>query len=1570
MEKINKVFRNGEPLSAEELNGIVSYINELGETIEENQENWSSEGAIEEMWNQLREDDDSKRIHESHSPLHYPLSSINAADLGQPPYSDMTITSDGNGGWQWKKINQGSGGGSGSSSQQGINKQRIYFLNIEHGVVPSAPSINNYNSSPQDNFVSNGYTWESNNVNPEEGQDTYAIWVWFQSNTPVNIDGPIRIFDCTRNSSNGEDGEEIEWIYRRMSFIPSEATLNSWENTLAQCIGNAQNKNGGTFEEPDAVPYDWYDNPLGVTYQEKYEYASFRRSSLNENGKRIWGVTGFCKPFIWSTYGEKGLDGDGIEQIFLSKAEAVNDWLTFSQDPANAINYPPGWTNEQGFQNNEYFGPEGSSWTDDPQGINRTTRRYVYMSQRKKVQDPVTGISSWQAFSIPSLWIQFVNDGINGSYVQEVYRNDTAALLADLSNIPASSNRDYPPTGWTISPQTRSENQYTWCMQRTIEYDEYNISTPGPWGTPFRLTGDNGKNGEDGKYMEFIYKRFKSEQTFGSGNENPHNWPTSNNNQNSPNNPQREDYTGPTDYKWTDNPQGVDDEYLYEYTAQRTFNGTNFQAFSNPILWSKYGENGRDGDGIEYIFKGFSTEQLTWANDDSYPPNWATNSAGFQNDDYLGPSGKQWKDDMISVDNTTNKFVYGCCRKKYAESNSKVATWHAFSAPKLWANWAPQGGQGQQGGQTQFIFKNSSSDLSASGNHNELNSSTASIPNGWSLTATNPSSSERIWGSHRLITYNTSNEAQYGAWVTPYRISGNDGNAVNGGHYEFRYKNYATQPNAPTGTGNTDGWSSSPSTPSASEKYTWMSQTYVSGTDQYGTWSTPIRLTGEDGQPGTDGKSIEFIYTRNNTGTAPSAPATNQTDDWYGTDSNNIIWTDNPQGVQSNLKYEYVSVRYKKNNTWGAYSTPVIWSKWGEKGMDGDGYEYIYKATSSNSSPGNPTPNDTSSSAYQTNGYVPTGWSGDPTSTDSTNAYLWVSVRKKTNGTWGSFSNPALWSHYATSTAGASTAVYQLIATISEIRYKRNHSGVVVWMPSSFDLQLFKFEGTTFNQLNSLPSSFSLSRVIDGTNTASINSLGTITTSTIASYTSGGTSVMGSRVSIKLQSGGSDVTCLNLSIVREYQRMLIPMGAYINKQYTMTDTTIPLVLGSDGKYYYLDADTNRVNNTNIDPTTSGQTVWGEATEYEVILTKALFADFAKLGSFIIYGDYFFSQYGTLYYNNDGDIEEIVINESNYNNQFGNKTPYGWFDDSDPLAGDDPDEGDYKFKPSKGINAKTGEEWSAGGNIYVSSSGNASFSGDINASSFTAGQSNNLHIMTTNNSLQFMRGNTTIGRFVIEGQGLQLYLLDNSGNQYKIDWSKWTSVSYTTHTYYHYGFNNGYVYLTPEYYYEYNGEYYTSPNSNSKITTGSYVTYESSATPSQLYQIVNLVYGPDYSTVDPYARPVYVTELRKVTITRTGPQYGTERLYLCSMVDQMRCDYSDPTQYEIYPRPNPQGQVFVKVGTSSKSVWWTFDFDAGDNAVRVDATIPANRIVVSNGTNSVVYNSYPFGSGSISGMPST
>jgi hypothetical protein len=110
-------------------------------------------------------------------------------------------------------------------------------------------------------------------------------------------------------------------------------------------------------------------------------------------------------------------------------------------------------------------------------------------------------------------------------------------------------------------------------------------------------------------------------------------------------------------------------------------------------------------------------------------------------------------------------------------------------------------------------------------------------------------------------------------------------------------------------------------------------------------------LTGANGKDGEDGNSIEFLYARNNTGIAPSTPPTNQITDWEGAapDYNNnvsVIWHDNPQGVTQNIMYEYVCQRYfdKVTQQWGAYSTPGVWARYSEKGKDGDGYEYIYRA--------------------------------------------------------------------------------------------------------------------------------------------------------------------------------------------------------------------------------------------------------------------------------------------------------------------------------------------------------------------------------------------------------------------------------------------------------------------------------------------------------------------------------------------------------------------------------------------------------------------------------------------------
>lgn len=79
----------------------------------------------------------------------------------------------------------------------------------------------------------------------------------------------------------------------------------------------------------------------------------------------------------------------------------------------------------------------------------------------------------------------------------------------------------------------------------------------------------------------------------------------------------------------------------------------------------------------------------------------------------------------------------------------------------------------------------------------------------------------------------------------------------------------------------------------------------------------------------------------------------------------------------------------------------------GLRGMDGDGFEYIFKTRTSIWN--NPTAPATS----QTDDYVPTGWTDDPSGVDSTNQYEYVSMRKKHLGVWGNFSTPSLWAKWS-----------------------------------------------------------------------------------------------------------------------------------------------------------------------------------------------------------------------------------------------------------------------------------------------------------------------------------------------------------------------------------------------------------------------------------------------------------------------------------------------------------------------------------------------------------------------------
>jgi hypothetical protein len=97
------------------------------------------------------------------------------------------------------------------------------------------------------------------------------------------------------------------------------------------------------------------------------------------------------------------------------------------------------------------------------------------------------------------------------------------------------------------------------------------------WSVPIKISGADGKPGEDGKADEFIYIR-----TATAGDLDRPDTPPSE---------QVDDYV-PTELGWTDNPRGVTTNYQGEWVSTRSKRNGKWSVFSQPALWSKWGENG------------------------------------------------------------------------------------------------------------------------------------------------------------------------------------------------------------------------------------------------------------------------------------------------------------------------------------------------------------------------------------------------------------------------------------------------------------------------------------------------------------------------------------------------------------------------------------------------------------------------------------------------------------------------------------------------------------------------------------------------------------------------------------------------------------------------------------------------------------------------------------------------------------------------------------------------------------------------------------------------------------------
>ena len=640
-------------------------------------------------------------------------------------------------------------------------------------------------------------------------------------------------------------------------------------------------------------------------------------------------------------------------------------------------------------------------------------RGNLRMSSGQSVEDAISG---GQSVDITSYKILLNTTSIkNGDTIKP--STLTATLLknhngetTELSTVPTGLNMKlYGVTGNSNSPL------YTWYAGNAISMSTTNLVT---YDYLYMLLSDgstaydrasisivaDGQDGQDGSasvnggHWVFAYKPYKPRPDK----------PT----------PDKPTGTGNSDGWSTDpsTPDYANGEYLW--MSQCFVSGTgDYDIWTNPIRFT--GDNGRpgeDGNKTEFIYA--VNTSTTTPPDITYTPN----RNKTRDDDDFAPIG--WEDNPQGV-KAQNQVEWVSTRIKIGS-----AAWGDFAPPAIWSKW---GEKGTDGDGYEYIFKgsnySSASDLTKPNSISQPSSSSEGltkdddgfVPEGWSNQPVQLSPS--VLYEYVSVRKKTSQGWQpfstpklWAQWSAP-GSNGQDGNT-----WVFIYNNSKTKPNKPNdhvGVGALpEGWHTEWTEPDYDAgEYVWMSQTEVIG-NVYGIWSEPIRLTGQNGKAGEDGTKIEFIYKRSTANNITSSdisysPYNNKTR--YDDDFVPEGWTDNPTGVDETNQYEWVATREKNNGIWSTFSTPAIWSKWGEKGMDGDGYEYIYTRLQQGQMYMIPTPLDWETNTdYQSSEreYIPTGWYDDPVSPSQQFPTVYVSVRKRRNGVWQPFSTPSIWARW------------------------------------------------------------------------------------------------------------------------------------------------------------------------------------------------------------------------------------------------------------------------------------------------------------------------------------------------------------------------------------------------------------------------------------------------------------------------------------------------------------------------------------------------------------------------------
>lgn len=477
-------------------------------------------------------------------------------------------------------------------------------------------------------------------------------------------------------------------------------------------------------------------------------------------------------------------------------------------------------------------------------------------------------------------------DGIDG--VPGIDGDTTRVVIAYKStktiqrpDTPVGGSWDYDtntiiyPEGWSGSDS--NPNGYVWMSTATFSSKGTIVV---PWSTPVRLTGADGHDGADGSNIEFVYKLTVTSLV-------------------TPTKPTGNSQTEAIRQGWTDHPTGISEQYQCEWVCSHNLQTDgSWSEWSSPTIWSKWGVNGKDGDGVEYIYQRTklpaSPKEITDNNPDQ--------------DEYIpqsAPGEQPWTDDPKGV---SEEFKYEwVSKRKYKGDTHK---WGNFSSPSLWAKY---GDNGQDGQHLRVMYtKTSGSDVKPR-DPDRLNINPGSI---WSVGMPTATGKEAIWGIQALVTFDNklvideSLPEDERGWQGPYLITGVPGLDGNNFNYQVEaFKQSQTQPDKPTSNdpyNPGDGWVL---TPDMSTGIWWKSVALVQGeTGSVIEWGAVVKVTGQ---------GVVIKGTLDSTDDLPMEG--NQIGDGWVIDGFLWVWNGSDwvnvgkvQGMDGNY-YEY---RFARNNSW------------------------------------------------------------------------------------------------------------------------------------------------------------------------------------------------------------------------------------------------------------------------------------------------------------------------------------------------------------------------------------------------------------------------------------------------------------------------------------------------------------------------------------------------------------------------------------------------------------------------------------------------------------------------------